>query len=443
MSIEKEMEGVNFNDARLSRRYVKIVRRVKMNPGISFPKMIENWSELKGLYRFFTNKKVTHKNILLPHKAKTVERCMEEDTVLFVQDTTYLNYAHHPGTMGLGLIGKEKSLIGMIVHNGYAVSGRDKKPLGLLHQKVIIRKGKVKKDREKKESKKWEEGLKESVRLLKRHKKVIQVCDREADIYFFIRKIIEVGQSFVIRCAWNRKTEDGYIFDEIKNMEIRGNTKINIGRNGKRKRRIANISIRSGRLRILPPKSIDRRGPVLETNVVVAEEQGPPSKESKIYWVLLTGESVESNQECLRIIEYYQSRWLIEEFHKGLKSGCKIEERQLQTCQQLKKLLGMFSILCYNILLIRYEARKETTGCVVLNSIQVEYLRNKFRKEIHGRLTAKKVLYLVGRIGGFIGRKSDGEPGWLVLMRGISSLIGIEEAYRQGYMRAMKDVGKG
>ena len=109
MSIEKEMEGVNFNDARLSRRYVKIVRRVKMNPGISFPKMIENWSELKGLYRFFTNKKVTHKNILLPHKAKTVERCMEEDTVLFVQDTTYLNYAHHPGTMGLGLIGKEKS----------------------------------------------------------------------------------------------------------------------------------------------------------------------------------------------------------------------------------------------------------------------------------------------------------------------------------------------
>ena len=103
-----------------------------MNPGISFPKMIENWSELKGLYRFFTNKKVTHKNILLPHKAKTVERCMEEDTVLFVQDTTYLNYAHHSGTMGLGLIGKEKSLIGMIVHNGYAVSGRDKKPLGLL-----------------------------------------------------------------------------------------------------------------------------------------------------------------------------------------------------------------------------------------------------------------------------------------------------------------------
>jgi len=75
----------------------------------------------------------------------------------------------------------------------------------------------------------------------------------------------------------------------------------------------------SNRLRILSPKLIDRRGSVLETNVVVAEEQEPPSKESKIYWVLLTGEPVESNQECLRIIEYYQSRWLIEEFHKGLK----------------------------------------------------------------------------------------------------------------------------
>jgi hypothetical protein len=117
---------------------------------------------------------------------------MKEDVVLFIQDTTYLNYSHHPSTEGLGSIGTKENFIGMLVHNGYAVSGEDKKPLGLLYQKVMIRKGKTKKCKEtEKESIKWQECLEESKRLLRGHKKVVQVCDREADIYFFIKRIKE------------------------------------------------------------------------------------------------------------------------------------------------------------------------------------------------------------------------------------------------------------
>jgi len=444
MSIVEEMEGIYFNDDRLSIRCVKILERIERSPDMSFPKIIKGWSELKGLYRFFSNEKVTHKNILQPHKERTVERCMKEEVVLFVQDTTYLNYAHHPETEGLGPIGSKENFIGMIVHNGYAVSGKDRKPLGLLHQKVIVRKGKVKKKKEgKKESIKWHEGLRESKRLLRRHKKVIQVCDREADIYFFIKEIQELGQGFVIRCAWNRKTEDGYIFDDIKKMELRGYTRIKVARNGNRKERTAKVTIKSGKLKILPPKSIDRKGTVLEVNVVIVEEQGPPNKENKIYWILLTSEVIDRKEDCLEIMRYYQNRWLIEEFHKGLKTGCKIEDRQLQTRKQLEKVLGMFSIICYNLLLMRYEERKGTMGEIVLNPIQVKFLKNQFKKEIHGKLTAKKLLRFVARQGGFIGRKSDGNPGWLTLMRGMCDLIRIEEAYMIGYERALKDVGKG
>ena len=308
----------------------------------------------------------------------------------------------------------------------------------------MVRKGKAKKSKEReKESVKWQEGLEESARLLKGHKKVIQVCDREADIYFFIKKIQALGQGFVIRCAWNRKTEGGYVFDDIKKVPLRGYTKIKIERNGKRKGRIANVLISSGKLRILPPKSIDRKGSMLEVNVVVVEEQWPPNKESKVYWVLLTSESIDKQEDCLTVIKYYQSCWLIEEFHKGLKSGCKIEQRQLQTRKQLEKVLGMFSIICYNLLLMRYEERKGTMGEIVLNPIQVKFLKNQFKKEIHGKLTAKKLLRFVARQGGFIGRKSDGNPGWLTLMRGMCDLIRMEEGYTRGDEQAVKDVGKG
>jgi hypothetical protein len=254
---------------------------------------------------------------------------------------------------------------------------------------------------------------------------------------------VELGQGFVIRCAWNRKTEDGYIFNDIKKMELRGHTKIKVERNGNRKERIANISIKSGMLKILPPKSIDRKGPVLKVNVVIAEEQGPPNKESKIYWILLTSETIDRKEDCLEIMRYYQNRWLIEEFHKGLKTGCKIEDRQLQTREQLEKVLGMFSIICYNLLLMRYEERKGSIGEIVLNPTQVKFLKIKFKKDIHGKLTAKKLLRFVARQGGFIGRKSDGNPGWLTLMRGMCDLIRIEEAYTIGYEQAVEDVGKG
>ena len=277
----------------------------------------------------------------------------------------------------------------MIVHNGYAVIGKDRKPLGLLHQKVLVRKGKVKK-KGKRESIKWHEGLRESKRLLRRHKKVIQVCDREADIYFFIKEIEELRQGFVIRCAWNRKTEDGYIFDDIKQMELRGHIKIKVERNGNRKKRIVNVTIKSGKLKILPPKLIDRKGTVLEVNVVIVEEQGPANKENKIYWILLTSEVIDRKEDCLEIMRYYQNRWLIEEFHKGLKTGCKIENRQLQTRKQLEKVLGMFSIICYNLLLMRYEERKGIIEEIVLNPIQRKFLKSQFKKEIQWEIDSKE-----------------------------------------------------
>lgn len=451
MSINREeFNGIDFQDKRLNNRYIKIMDKIKDHPELSFPKQMNSWTDLKGLYRFFDNNNVTYKGILFPHIDNTVKRCFEEEVVLIIQDTTYLSYSHHPKVKGMGYIGGgNENFIGMLVHSGYAVSGRNKMPLGLIHQEVMVREKKVKSDEtrkerlsRKKESEKWEKGLTASYKLLLGHKRVIQVCDREADIYFFIKKIMELGQGFVIRCGnKHRSTKDGHIFEEIKKASIVGYTEIELERNGNRKKRIAALEIKFCKVDIKAPEIINRDGEDLPINVIIAEEKNFQDGKEKLFWVLLTNENIETKEDCLRIVRYYQSRWLVEDFHKGLKSGCRIEERQLQSREKLIKLLGMFSIMTYQLLLLRFQAKSSdnAAGEIILNSIQITILKNKFPEESRN-LTPNKMLFLIARLGGFIGRKSDKSPGWLTLMRGLYDLLLME----QGFILATeKLMGKG
>jgi len=435
MSISREeFDGAFFGDKRLNSRYIKIVEKLRWSPSLSFPKQMDRWADLKGLYRFFDNNKVTYKEILFPHICNVRKRCFEEEVVLVVQDTTFLNFSLHPCVKGMGYIGNHGNFIGMLVHNAYGVSGKDKKPLGLINQQIIVRNGIVKKEEtnrerlsRKRESEKWEKGLIASNELLKDHKKIIQVADREADIYVFIKKILELGQSFVIRCDnKHRLTEQGHIYDEIEKSNIVGRTEIRIQRNGKRKRRTAIVEIKSCSVNIIAPKIINRKGENLPINIVIAEEINTPVATDRLSWILLTGEPIDTFQDCMKVIGYYQSRWLIEEFHKGLKTGCKIEDRQLQSREKLEKLLGVFSITVYQLLLLRYFSKNPDSTEIILPPLQMFVLQKQFPKESCD-LSPKGVLTLVAKLGGFIGRKSDGSPGWITLMRGMHDLYLMEQ----------------
>lgn len=221
----------------------------------------------------------------------------------------------------------------MLVHNAYAVNGLDKKPLGLLDQQIMVRQKRVKTDEtrqerlsRRKESEKWTRGLITTHKLLSGHNKVIQVCDREADIYFFIKQIQELGHGFVIRCANQRRsTIGGNIFEEIKKANHIGSTDIEIPRNGNRKKRIASVDIASCKVQLKAPKIINRSGSDLTVNIAIFEERKFQDNPNRLLWVLLTSEDVQTYEDCLKVVKYYQSRRLIEEFHKGLKTGCKTD----------------------------------------------------------------------------------------------------------------------
>lgn len=439
---------LSFGDLRLTARCSQIVQKVAHNPALSFPQLSGDWSWLKGLYRFFANPKVTRERIMAGHVRNTVERCFEEAVVLAIQDTTFLDYSHHPAKEDLGLISGAEHSLGMGIHNVFAVSGRNKKPLGILHQEIIVRAKKhsatetyEQRQWRPRESQKWLRGLAAVNELLGGHPKVIIVGDREADIYFFIRAAKESGRGFVIRCAVNRRTTQGQLLTAIAGAELKCVTQITLPRNGKRKKRQAELSLRICKVQIKAPrKSAGLSAESLMINVVAVQEIKPPIGVEPLHWILLTSEAITTNGDCLQILKYYQMRWLIEDFHKGLKTGCQIEKRQLTTRVQLEKLLGLFSVMVAQILLLRFWANQKDMlpEEKVLSKIQIEILKNRFSRE-SVNLSPQILLLLIARLGGFIGRKSDGSPGWLTLMRGMYDLLLIE----QGVILGQQLVGKG
>ena len=437
-----------FGDKRLSKRYEKIVETVMEKPDKSFPKQSSAWSELKGLYRFFANGKVDHPAIIAPHCEQTVRRCGEQPRIVLVEDTTFLNYSDHPHTEDLGAIGTEQiPVYGMLVHSVYAVSPQEKKPLGLIAQRTMVRTTPIprretrqQRRQRTRESEKWIRGARDGCALLAAHPHAIHVCDREADIYEFLCSLGDLNQWFVVRCSWNRATIQGHVFTDIIHAVNQGTTTIPVARNGKRPARIASVKISSCAVQIKPPRILNRKGPLLSVNLVVIEETDVPPKTTPLFWVLLTNEPVDTFEQCLFVMHCYQARWLIEEFHKGLKTGCSIEHRQLQTRSQLEKLLGMFSVIVYQMLLLRFQAAhpEQPPPDLPLSDTQIAILSHRF-PHYPGNPSPTTLLLMVARLGGFIGRKSDGNPGWLTIMRGMYDLVLLE----QGVLLAQQLVGKG
>jgi len=439
--VKNEILGLDFGDKRLNNRYEQIIARIEKDSKSTFPSVAKDWAWLKGFYRFFNNKKVKSKEMIKTHIKSTVKRCEGEKIILVIQDTTVINLKSANKIEGLGYTDDHKKKKGFLVHSTMAVSGESGKPLGILNQQVIVRKKFYDRDEgykerlnRKKESDKWKKGAKETNKLLKVGGRIIHVSDRESDIYFYIKDIIEAKNGFVIRASQNRITEEGYLFDTIREAEYKGEMEIKVPKKGGRKGRETTVKIYSRQITMIPPKVINHIGERIKVNIVYVEEDS--KKEDRIEWLILTSEPVDTLEDTKKIIWYYKNRWQIEEFHKGLKTGCGIEERQLSTREQHEKLLSMFSILAWNGLLLRYNARIPGNKDLVLDSVKIEILKERY-PELKEEVDAQKILRAVAMLGGFIGRKSDGNPGWQKIILGLTVL----EYLKQGFLLGRKTCG--
>ncbi|MBU1974894.1 MAG: IS4 family transposase [Nanoarchaeota archaeon] len=430
--IRNQFKGVDLSDKRLVNRLDNIAYHMMAKPNLSIPKQNVEWKDTKAAYRFFDCPKVQFSQLIEPHINQTKKTVKKMSQILAIQDTTFLSYGHHPSVEGLSDIGGEHGSKGMILHTTLAVNPNQSQPaiIGLLDQYLHHRTGKVDKNESYKEkqqrwreSKIWEEASRR-ISLDKAKTQIIEIMDREADIFDVISNCLTLKHDFVIRAKNDRildVMDNKKLFDFVRGIKPSGTIQLELRKRPSQIPRIAKLNIAYARVEILGPKN--RKDETIECNVVYVSEKNPPRDQEPLEWILLTSIEVNSFKEACQIVEWYKCRWIIEEYHKGIKTGCKIEERQLKTRERLENFLGVANIVAIRILKIRDYARNmpHISAKKVIEPLKVDILL-KYRNIKKKDITIQEYYREVAKLGGFLARKSDGEPGWQTLWHGETEL---------------------
>lgn len=360
ISTNQTFGQANFFDAKLGdkRRTKRLVATADLmagRPGGTLPQKLRNPKDLKAFYRLMNCEQVTHQAILDPHRRATlqqIERC--KSPLLILHDATELDFTNHASLAGaLGQIGNGRHR-GYIVQNSLAVDSKTRRVLGLfnqvLHHRVNVPTGETlaqKRTRESRESLLWLHGTKP----LPDDRKLVDVCDQGADTFEFLEHEVNSGRRFVIRAAYDRGIVIGHGASapgESSKLRTFARTLSAIGkwalsvtsrettkrpkRKGKKKKvkriaREANMAVSFAAVQIKPPqtKNGQHGNSPLKVWVVRVWEVDPPEGQERLEWFLLTNEPVESFATAYRVVGWYECRWIVEEYHKGMKTGCQIE----------------------------------------------------------------------------------------------------------------------
>jgi Transposase DNA-binding/Transposase Tn5 dimerisation domain len=447
--VTQEFAHADLLDKRLDRRLVKIAEQLAKSPASPINEACGNWASTQAAYRLFNNPKASPAGILKPHWEATAGRMAGcGGPVLVMQDTVFFSYGSHLKTRGLGSIGKSNAAHdrGLIMHNALAFTTSGV-PLGIVSQNIWARREIPEEDYqekierlqvtaiEEKESSKWLIALKETVERAPAGVPVVTVADRESDFFEFLTHAKELRAKYLIRARTDRKLvpEDSEgcvrMLDALSDAPALGAMPIEVPGNGSRKARTANIEIRIAQVCIQAP---ERRGahakasgssePVAVT-LIGATEQSPPAVSDSISWVLLTNLPVKDFESATEKVLWYGKRWGIEIWHKVLKSGCKVEDCLLEEAERLKRYLTLFSIIGVRLMHVAYLARAhpDLPATEVFSAVEVQVLHLRVTKALppaEQSLTLREIVRMLGKLGGHLGRKGDGEPGVLILWRG-------------------------
>ena len=398
----------------------------------SIPKACGDWASIKGAYRWISHPEVTHEKILQAHREATLGRMGQSQAmVILIHDTVYMQ----PSAELEGAVATNAYAESMAVHQVLAVT-ESGTVLGLLSQ-TVEKKLEVPEQETKQESRRRQRKSQRWGRTLEKVRQgpgVIHVMDREADIYELLQEAVKEGDRFIIRSSWDRKVRGGsreaakHIADALCESPVMGRLELEVPARPGQSPRKALLAIRRTKVTLRPPKALSGYGGI-PLHVVEARELHPPQGVTSLHWRLLTAESVDNLKNCLQVIKIYSRRWVIEEFHKALKTGCHIEERQLQTRKRWKVVLALSSVLGVMLLSMRDQAhRGDGPATVFFSPIQLVLLRRKYRW-LGVQPGIRQALRAVAMMGGFIGRKSDGDPGWITLYRGLKDLLHMESNY--------------
>jgi hypothetical protein len=368
---------------------------------------------------------------------------------LVISDTTELDYGYDSPRHGLGRLTAEKRR-GFFLHTALVLEAEGGQVVGVAAQELFTRSLKKKKRvhrvagrKRASEAEVWGLVMEKVQPQRPAGVKLIHVCDRGADNFDVFAHLQAKSDSWVIRAGQlTRKVRHGVevrkLAEVLEAAEVLGSYQVHVRANAKQKERWGKVEVRAAEVTLLRPREgstafvMDRDIREIPTRVVEVREVQPPAGEKPLRWVLYTGESASTFAEAWRVVEYYEQRPRVEDYHKCLKTGLKVECRQYQSRDRLEPVIGVICVQAVRLLQLRDVARN-SPSTPAKGFVPAEWLETmeRIRRRPRAIHTVRDFLRAVAGLGGFLGRKCDGEPGWLTLWHGLETLLTALRGYRQ------------
>lgn len=399
------------------------MERFAADPTASVPKACKGWGETMGAYRFFDNDSVAWRDILAPHWQQTQQRMSVEPVVLCLQDTTELDF-NGQGAIGLGPLSYEAQR-GMYLHPTYAVTPQ-REPLGVLDAWMWTREKRDKfgKRGGPKESLRWIEGYERIAEMAAEMPatRLVYVADREADMMALMLRAqaLDTPADWLIRATHNRCLPDGdKLWQRTSSGRCVGEIAFTMGSRHGVKARTVRQQLWVQRIELPAGK-----GKTVSATCIVAREFDAPAGVKPIEWRLLTNRVAASLDDAIELIDWYRARWEIEMLFNILKNACRVEALQLGTVERLERALALFMVVAWRIAHLMRLGRTcpdlDAELFFDCDEIRGAYLLTDVKQP--AKPTLNEVLRLIARLGGFLGRKGDGEPGVKTIWLGLKEV---------------------
>jgi hypothetical protein len=448
----REFGGVSLPDGRLRPRLIRLAKAFFDQPMAPISQALQgDPGQTKAAYRFFKNPQVNLQTLLHPHYEQSVARIAAHPRVLVAQDTTNLNFDDHPATCGLGPINtRADGAQGLKLHDSLTLTP-DGIPLGLIDIQVWARdpheavpaKSRRQRPIEEKESLRWLTSFRRTAEIqrLCPETRLVNIADRESDIYELFQEATREAQGPDILIRANRSTqrkveaedeEHRLLWAHLPAQPLAGHLDLHIPGRGGRKARQAELEIRYAEVCLQPPKRM--KAEPITLWAVHAFEPNPPADCEAVEWMLLTTVQTLTLKDALERLSWYAARWNIEVYHRTLKSGCRIEDRRLGDANSLEACLAIDLVVAWRIFYLTKLGRKtpEVPCSVFFEEAEWKALYcyvNKTPTPPEAPPPLGDAMRCVAKLGGFLGRKNDGDPGTTTLWRGLDKLFYLTGAF--------------
>jgi hypothetical protein len=434
---QEELKTLDLGDARLDKRAVLLAEQLSQRPGVSIPQACGDWSQTQAAYRFFDNEDTDEGQVLQAHADASMQRMAQHPVVLCLQDTTELDFRGQTSE-GLGPLSYEAQR-GLYLHPTYAVTP-EREPLGLVNSWNWARQFKPEGGGERGgviESERWLEGYDRLVDLAEQlpSTKLVYVADRESDIMALFERAQKAEHvvDYLVRAQHNRvlpgKQADK-LWAQAMAAPALGRIAFEMPSGRGRKARRVSQELRVQRVVL---KEHDEAGKRIEVSCLIATEVDPPKGVKPVIWRLLSNRRADTLEQALELVQWYRARWEIELFFLVLKEGCRVERLQLGHVDRLYTALALYMVVAWRInRLMRLGRQLPDLPADLLfetQEWQAAYILNRKipPKQVPGLNT---VVRLVARLGGFLARKHDGEPGVKTLWLGMREIAVFVQGFR-------------